>query len=106
MGTDSTIFGSKYLPGLPITISRPVSASGYRIMLTSLSQFQAQGWEKWLSRITFTRGTNSLKSTPIGIKSYPAITVLSPDSGYVDYSDLNYQTFTTTYLCKYTTIAI
>jgi hypothetical protein len=31
-------------------------------MLTSLSQFQAQGWEKWLSRITFTRGTNSLKS--------------------------------------------
>ncbi len=34
-------------------------------MLTSLSQFQAQGWEKWLSRITFTRGTNSLKSNPM-----------------------------------------
>ena len=33
-------------------------------MLTSLSHFQAQGWEKWLSRITFTRGTNSFKSNP------------------------------------------
>jgi hypothetical protein len=31
-------------------------------MLTSLSQFQAQGWEKWLSRIKFTRGTNPLLS--------------------------------------------
>ena len=38
-------------------------------MLTSLSLFQAQGWEKWLSRITFTRGTNSLKSTPRRILS-------------------------------------
>jgi hypothetical protein len=27
--------------------------SGDEIMLTSLSQFQAQGWEKWLSRIRF-----------------------------------------------------
>jgi len=25
---------------------------------------QAQGWKKWLSRITFTRRTNYLKSTP------------------------------------------
>jgi hypothetical protein len=51
-------------------------------MLTSLSQFQAQGWEKWLSRITFTRGTNSLKSTPIDINSYPALALLSPGSVY------------------------
>jgi len=43
---------------------RAVAASGDGIMLTKLSQFQAQGWEKWLSRITFTRGTNSLKSKP------------------------------------------
>jgi hypothetical protein len=71
--------------GLEIAITRPDSASGDTIMLTSLSQFQAQGWEKWLSRITFTRGTNSLKSNPIEIKSYPAITVLSPGSGYAFY---------------------
>jgi len=51
-------------------------------MLTKLSQFQAQGWEKWLSRITFTRGTNSLKSLPIGIKSWSALALLSPGSGY------------------------
>jgi hypothetical protein len=42
---------------------RPVAASGDGIMLTKLSQFQAQGWEKWLFRITFTRGTNSLKTS-------------------------------------------
>jgi hypothetical protein len=35
--------------------------SGDGIMLTSLSHFQAQGWEKWLSWITFTRGTNYLR---------------------------------------------
>jgi hypothetical protein len=51
-------------------------------MLTSLLQFQAQGWEKWLSQITFIRGTNSRKSHLIGIKFYPAIIVLSPGSGY------------------------
>jgi len=38
-------------------------------MLTSLSQFQAQGWEKCLSRITFIRGTNSRKSPLIGRNS-------------------------------------
>jgi hypothetical protein len=40
------------------------TAAAFSIMLTSLSQFQAQGWEKWLSRITFIRGTNSRKSNP------------------------------------------
>jgi hypothetical protein len=34
-------------------------------MPTSLSQLQAQGWKKWLSRITFTRRTNYLLSNPI-----------------------------------------
>jgi hypothetical protein len=71
----------KYLFPIEPT-ERAVAASGDGIMLTKLSQFQAQGWEKWLSRITFTRGTDSLKPTPIGINSYLAITVLSPGSGY------------------------
>jgi len=53
-------------------------------MLTKLLQFQALGWEIRLSRITFTRGTDSLKSPLRGILFYPAITVLSPGSGYVD----------------------
>jgi len=35
-------------------------------MPTLLSQLQAQGWKKWLSRITFTRRTNYLKSLPMG----------------------------------------
>jgi len=70
----------KYLFPIEPT-GRAVAASGDGIMLTKLLQFQAQGWEKWLSRITFTRGTDSLKSISIGIKSYPAITVLSPGSG-------------------------
>jgi len=50
-----------YLDRAVIVLS---SGSGHGIMLTSLSQFQALGWEKRLSRITFTRGTNSLKSSP------------------------------------------
>jgi len=41
-------------------VAVPSPGSGYYTMLTSLLQFQAQGWEKWLSRITFTRGRNSL----------------------------------------------
>jgi hypothetical protein len=41
-------------------------------MLTKLSQFQAQGWEKWLSRITFTRGTNCLKSVSNKYKVLPS----------------------------------
>jgi hypothetical protein len=65
---------------LAIALLNP--GSGYGIILTSLLQFQAQGWEKWLSRITFTRGTNSLKSNPISINSYPALTLLSPESAY------------------------
>jgi hypothetical protein len=44
--------------------ARAVAASGDGIMLTSLSQLQALGWKKWLSRITFTRRTNYLKSIP------------------------------------------
>jgi hypothetical protein len=48
-------------------------------MLTSLSPFQAQGWEKWLSRITFTRGTNSLKSNP---KIYQDVHSSTVGSGY------------------------
>jgi len=68
--------------GLQITITRPVSASGYRIMLTSLPQFQAQGWEKWLSQITFTRGTNSLKSN---LKS----SQISPSNCWVRKWELN-----------------
>jgi len=55
---------SQLSPGLENLITRPGSASGDTIMLTSLSQFQAQGWEKWLSRITFTGGTDTLKSRP------------------------------------------
>jgi hypothetical protein len=70
----------KYL--LPIEpTGRAVAASGDGIMLTKLSQFQAQGWEKWLSRITFTRGTDILRSAPIGINSYPALALLSPGLG-------------------------
>jgi hypothetical protein len=53
----------KYLFPIELT-GRAVAASGDGIMLTKLSQFQAQGWEKWLSRIRFTRGTDSLKSAP------------------------------------------
>jgi len=45
---------------------------------------QALGWEKWLRGLDSLGGTNSLKSTPIGIKFYPAITVPSPGSGYGD----------------------
>jgi hypothetical protein len=50
-------------------------------MPTSLSQLQAQGWKKWLSRITFTKRTNCIKSIPIGINSYPALALLNPRSG-------------------------
>ena len=45
-------------------VAVPSPGSVYRLMLTKLSQFQAQGCEIWLSRITFTTGTNSLKSIP------------------------------------------
>jgi hypothetical protein len=41
----------KYLFPIEPT-GRAVAASGDGIMLTKLLQFQAQGWEKWLSRIT------------------------------------------------------
>jgi hypothetical protein len=54
------------LPYLAIALLNPGSGDG--IMLTSLLQFQTQGWEKWLCRITFIRGTNSLKSNPLEIK--------------------------------------
>jgi hypothetical protein len=37
--------------GLAVAFTTP--GSGDRIMLTSLSQFQAQGWEKRLSWISF-----------------------------------------------------
>jgi hypothetical protein len=53
----------KYLFPIEPT-GRAVAASGDGIMLTKLLQFQAQGWEIRLSRITFTRGTDSLKSIP------------------------------------------
>jgi len=36
---------------LAIALLNP--GSEYEFMLTSLSQFQAQGWEKWLSWIGF-----------------------------------------------------
>ena len=56
-------------------------------MLTSLSQFQAQGWKKWLSRIIFTRRTNYLKSFPIGILSVlpsPSAFKLTAENTYSD----------------------
>jgi len=36
-------------------------------MLTSLSQFQVQGWEIRLFQITFIRGTDRLLSRPIAV---------------------------------------
>ena len=30
-------------------VAAPTPESAYAFMLTSLSQFQAQGWKKWLS---------------------------------------------------------
>jgi hypothetical protein len=38
-------------PDEAVVVSKAESA--YTIMLTSLSQYQAQGWEKWLSWIGF-----------------------------------------------------
>jgi hypothetical protein len=38
-------------PNEAVVVSKAESA--YTIMLTSLSQYQAQGWEKWLSWIGF-----------------------------------------------------
>jgi hypothetical protein len=61
-----------------IVVSKAESA--YTIMLTSLSQFQAQGWEIGLSQITFTKGTDSLKCPLISINSYPALPLLFPPS--------------------------
>jgi len=51
-------------------------------MLTSLLQFQSQGWEKWLSWIGFSWKDRLYTYSPIGIKSYPALELLSPGSGY------------------------
>jgi hypothetical protein len=51
-------------------------------MLTLLSQFQAQGWENGYPKLDSLGGTDFLESVPIDINSYPAITVLSPGSGY------------------------
>jgi len=45
---------------------------------------QAQGWEKWLPGSDSLEDTDIRLSIPIGIKSYPALTVLSPGSVYVD----------------------
>jgi hypothetical protein len=45
---------------------------------------QAQGWEKWLPGSNPLGGADSLKSTPIGINSYPALALLSPGSVYAD----------------------
>jgi hypothetical protein len=45
---------------------------------------QAQGWEKWLPGSDLLGGTNYLKSSLIGIKSYPAIALLSLGSVYVN----------------------
>jgi len=42
---------------------------------------QAQGREKWLSRTRFVGRDKLYKIAPIGIKSYPAIALLSPGSG-------------------------
>ena len=57
-------------------------------MPTSLSQLQAQGWKKWLSRITFTRRTNYLKSTPTGRMSIlPSRSIFKPRLSLCDYAD-------------------
>jgi hypothetical protein len=52
-------------------------------MLTKLSQFQAQGWEKWLFRIRFTRRTDSLKSSLRGILLVPKPRLLAPKSSQI-----------------------
>jgi hypothetical protein len=49
-------------PNEAVVVSKAESA--YTIMLTSLSQFQGQGWKKWLSRIRFAVGTLLFKIVP------------------------------------------
>jgi hypothetical protein len=45
---------------------------------------RSQKGAKFVTLRSFKTGADSLKSRPIGIKSYPAIALLSPGSGYVD----------------------
>jgi hypothetical protein len=66
------------------SVATPRAGSGYSIMLTSLSQYQAQGWEKWLSWIRFAVRDRQSKIASHKEKVCPllAIALLNPGSGY------------------------
>ena len=64
------------MPGLQTLITRPGSNPTQSQILQALAQ------EIWHSGANSLSGLYCLKSYPIGIKSYPAIALLSPGSVY------------------------
>jgi len=56
-------------------------------MLTSLLPFQAQGWEKWLSRITFTRD-KQFTIQPNKYKLLPSHNTFKPNVSLWKYANL------------------
>jgi hypothetical protein len=77
------------LPGLAIDITRPGSASENTIYANLAFAASSPGLEKWLSRITFTRGTLLSKIHLIGIKSVsPSHSTFKPRLRILNYPDL------------------
>jgi hypothetical protein len=67
----------KYLFPIEPT-GRAVAASGDGVMLTLLSQFQAQDWKKWLSRIRFAVRDRQSKIKSNRYKVLPSHSIFKP----------------------------